>query len=74
MDPIEFVQGSVTSPVRSLSSVSDPLQIFEHNLLTTAVVEFRSPAVGVAGNALSGLKRAVIFQKIRYAGRPERVR
>jgi hypothetical protein len=46
----------------------------EQNLLTAAVVEFRSAAVGVADNPLSGFKGAVIFQKIRYAGCPESVR
>jgi hypothetical protein len=51
--------------------VSNPLHIFEQNLLTAAVVEFRSAAVGVAGDSLSGFKSAVIFQKIRDAGRPE---
>jgi len=31
----------------------------------------RRPAVGVAADALCGFKGAVIFQKIRDAGRPE---
>jgi hypothetical protein len=39
--------------------------------LAAAVIEFCDPAVGVAGDALSGFKGAVIFQKIRYAGCPE---
>jgi hypothetical protein len=54
--------------------VADPLHVFEQNLLTAAVIKFRRPAVGVAGDALSGFQRAVIFQKIRDAGRPEGVR
>jgi hypothetical protein len=45
--------------------------ILQKNLLTAAVVEFRSTAVGVASDPLSGFKGAVIFQKIRDAGRPE---
>ena len=52
-------------------SVPNPLHILEQNLLTAAVIEFRGPAVGVAGDSLSGFKGAVIFQKIRDAGRPE---
>ena len=42
--------------------------------LTAAVIEFRGAAVGVAGDPLSGFQGAVIFQKIRDAGRPEGVR
>jgi hypothetical protein len=41
---------------------------------SAAVIEFRGPAVGVAGNSLSGFKSAVIFQKIRDACRSEGVR
>jgi hypothetical protein len=41
------------------------LPCLQENLLTAAVVEFRSPAVGVAGDSLSGFKSAVIFQEIR---------
>jgi hypothetical protein len=33
--------------------------------------KFRCPAVGVAGDALSGFKSAVVFQKIVIPGRPE---
>jgi hypothetical protein len=51
--------------------VANPLHVLEQNLLTAAVVEFCGPAVGVAGDSLSGFKGAVIFQKIRDAGRPE---
>jgi hypothetical protein len=47
------------------------LHILEQNLLAAAVIKLRSPAVGVAGNALSGFKSAVVFQKIRNTGRPE---
>jgi hypothetical protein len=54
-----------------LDSVSNPLHILEQNLLTAAIIEFRSSAVGVAGDSLSGFKGAVIFQKIRDAGRPK---
>jgi hypothetical protein len=50
------------------------LHIFEQNFLTAAVIKFRGPTVGVASDALSGFQRAVIFQKIRDAGRPEGVR
>jgi hypothetical protein len=45
--------------------------IFEQNLLTPAVIKFCGPAVGMAGDSLSGFKSAVIFQKIRDAGGPE---
>jgi hypothetical protein len=38
------------------------------NLLTAAVIEFRGPAVGMAGDSLSGFQGAVIFQKISDAG------
>jgi hypothetical protein len=50
-------------------SVPNPLHVLEQNLLAAAVIEFRGPAIDVAGNPLSGLKRAVIFQKIRDACR-----
>jgi hypothetical protein len=33
-----------------------------------AVIEFRGTAVDMAGDALSGFKGAVIFQKIRDTG------
>jgi hypothetical protein len=55
----------------SSALVPDPLHIFEQNLLAATVIEFRGPAVSVAGDSLSGFKSAVIFQKIRDAGRPE---
>jgi len=42
--------------------------VFEQYLLPAAVIEFRSPAVGVAGDSLGRFKSAVIFQKIRDAG------
>ena len=41
------------------------------NLLTAAVIKLGGPAVGMAGDSLSGFKGVVIFQKIRDAGRPE---
>ena len=62
------------APLARSESVPNPLHIFEENLLPAAVIEFRCPAVGMAGDALSGFKSAVIFQKIRDAGCPERVR
>ena len=55
-------------------SIPNPFHVFEENLLSAAVIEFRGPAVGVAGDTLCGFKCAVIFQKIRDAGRSERVR
>jgi hypothetical protein len=67
--------GSRTNQLkRHLRSVMNPLQIFEQNLLTAAIVEFRGPAVGVPGDSLSSFQGAVIFQKIRDAGRPKSVR
>ena len=54
--------------------VSNPLHILQQNLLAAAVIEFRGPAVGVAGDSLSGFKGTVIFQKIRDTGRPKGVR
>ena len=50
-------------------SIPNPLHVLEQNLLTAAVIEFRGPAAGMAGDPLSGFKGAVIFQKIREAGR-----
>jgi hypothetical protein len=47
------------------------LHVLEQNLLAAAVIKFRGAAVGMAGDPLSGFKSAVIFQKIRDAGRPE---
>ena len=40
------------------------LHVLQKNLLPAAIVEFRSSAVGMAGDSLSGFKSAVIFQKI----------
>jgi DNA-binding transcriptional LysR family regulator len=51
--------------------IANPLHILEQYLLTTAVIEFRGPTIGVAGDPLSGLQSAVVFQKIRDAGGPE---
>ena len=45
--------------------------VFEQNLLTSAVAKFPGSAVGVADDSLSGFEGAVIFQKIRDAGRAE---
>jgi hypothetical protein len=58
-------------PIARLRSIPNPLHIFEQNLLAAAVIKFGGPAVGVAADSLSGFKSAVIFQKIRDAGRPE---
>jgi hypothetical protein len=52
-------------------SIPNPLHILQQYLLAAAVVEFRGPAVGVAGDTLSGLKGAIILEKIRDTGRPE---
>jgi len=49
--------------------VPNPLHVLEQNLLPTAIVKFRGPTIGVASDSLSGFKSAVIFQKIRDAGR-----
>ena len=54
--------------------IPNPFHILQENLLTAAVIEFCGPAVGMAGDSLSGFQGAVIFQKIRDAGRPKRVR
>ena len=54
-----------------VKSVPNPLHFFEQNLLAAAVIEFRGPAIGVAGYPLSGFKSAVILQKIRDAGSSE---
>ena len=52
----------------------NPLHVLEEDLLAAAVIKFRGPAVGVAGDPLRGFQSAVIFQEIRDAGCPERVR
>jgi hypothetical protein len=52
--------------------IANPLHVFEENLLTPAVIEFRGPVVrlsGVAGDSLSGFKSAVVLEKIRDTGR-----
>jgi hypothetical protein len=54
--------------------IPNPLHIFEKYLLPAAVKELGRSAVSVPGNSLSGFKSAVIFQKVRDAGRPESVR
>jgi hypothetical protein len=55
-------------------SVSNPLQMSSsRTLCSRTVIEFRGPAVGVAGDSLRGFQGAVIFQKILDPGRPERV-
>jgi len=58
-------------PLCNLRSVANAFHVLQEHLLAAAVIEFGGPAVGVAGDALSGFKSAVIFQKIRDAGRPE---
>jgi hypothetical protein len=55
--------------VRGVTSIPNPLHVLQKDLLAAAVIEFRGPAVGVAGDSLSGFKGAVIFQKIRDACR-----
>jgi len=50
---------------------TESAHVFEQNLLTAAVVKLCRPAVGVAGDSLSGFQGAVIFQKIRDPGGPE---
>jgi hypothetical protein len=52
-----------------LDTRSNPLHVLEKHLLAAAVIKLCGPAVGVAGDSLSGFKGAVIFQKIRDAGR-----
>ena len=54
--------------------ISNPFHVLQEYLLTAAVIEFCGPAVGVAGNALSGFERAVVLKKIRDTGCPEGVR
>ena len=51
--------------------VPNPLHVLQKDLLAAAVIEFRGPAVGMAGDSLSGFKGAVILQKICDTGRPE---
>jgi hypothetical protein len=63
-------RGLVSPSLISKMLIPNPLHVFEQNLLT-AVIEFCGSAVGVASDSLSGFKGAVIFQKIRDAGRPE---
>jgi hypothetical protein len=64
----------MSAVVFRLRSIPNPFHVLDQNLLPAPVVEFRSPAVAVAGDALSGFKGAVIVQKLRDAGAPERVR
>jgi hypothetical protein len=54
-----------------MDSIPNPFHVLQEYLLTAAVIEFRSSAVGVAGDSLSGFKGTVIFQKVRDAGRPK---
>jgi hypothetical protein len=63
------VSGSPHCRLQIPQLIPDPLHILQEHLLAAAVIQFRGPAVGVAGDSLSGLKSAVIFQKIRDAGR-----
>jgi hypothetical protein len=53
------------------ASVPNPFHVFQEDLLPAAVIKLCGPAVGVDGDSLSDFKSAVIFQKIRDAGRPE---
>ena len=63
--------GEAISMHVAMHSVPNPLHVLQQNLLAAAVIEFRGSAVGVARNPLRGFKGAVIFEKIRDAGRPE---
>ncbi len=65
------VSGSPHCRLQIPQLIPDPLHILQEHLLAAAIVEFRGPAVGVAGDPLGGFKGAVIFQKIRDAGRAE---
>src|ERR1700694_2353214 len=49
----------------SLKSVSNPLHIFDQDLLPTSIIELRCPAVGVAGDPLGDLQRSSVLQEIR---------
>ena len=61
----------VTRRLERNAELGISLHVFEENFLSAAVLEFRGPAVGVAGNSLGGFKSAVIFQKICDAGGSE---
>jgi hypothetical protein len=50
-----------SSVVLVCHSVPNPFQIFEEHLLTAAIIKFRSPAVGMPGDSLSGFKGAIVF-------------
>jgi hypothetical protein len=65
-----FSRNKRNSPNKFKSVVTE-IHVLEQNFLTAAIIELGGPAVGVAGDPLSGFKGAVIFQKIRDAGRPE---
>jgi hypothetical protein len=51
--------------------VADPLHVLREHLLAAAVIKLCRTTVGMASDSLSGFKSAVIFQKIRDAGRAE---
>jgi hypothetical protein len=57
--------------VARLRSIPNPLHVLEQHLLAAAIIKLCRPAVGVAGNALSGFKGAIVLEKIRDTGRPE---
>jgi hypothetical protein len=59
---------------REFILVPNPLHILEQNLLAATVIKLCRQAVGVAGDSLSGFQGAVIFQKVRDPGGPERVK
>ena len=68
-----LIRFSTNRVVRSLvfdhkDLIPNPLHVLQKDLLAAAVIKFRGPAVGMAGNPLSGFKGTVIFQKIREAG------
>jgi len=52
---------SLCGELRGGRVVPDPFHVFEEHLLTTPIIEFRGPAVGVAGDSLGRFKGAVIL-------------
>ena len=69
----DLVSAALCTSLRSSTSVPNPLHVFEQNLLPAAVIQFPGSAIGVAGDPLGRFKGAVVFQKIRNAGRSKRV-
>ena len=54
-----------------LRSISNPLHVLQEHFLPTTIIEFRGPAIGMAGDPLSGFKGTVIFQKVRDTRSPK---